>query len=180
MLRLFLATLILLALTSCGFHLRGEEPITPELQHLYLKTKEPYSQLTHNLKAYFKLAGIHLTDSPETATYVLNILSETQNDILINVSGTQQTRQYSLVLTVNFQMTRPDGTVVLPQQAVTETRVFTMQANQILGGSNEETTMYQQMRRDIIFDLMNRLTSQHVTNLLEEAKHRHETRASTT
>lgn len=178
--RIISVILISLCLASCGFHLRGVQPVNPELQTMYFKTAEPYGQLTRNLKQYFTMSGVNLTDTPNAANYVFDLMSETQREDLISVSGTQQTRQYNLVLTTVFQITKPDGTVVLPPQTISRSSVFTMQANQILGGSNEETSMYDQMRQDIVFDVMNRLSSLEVAQRLKDAKKQHETGLSTT
>lgn len=170
LLQIICICLLTLGMSSCGFHLRGVQPVSPELKNLYLKTKDPYGQLTHNLQDAFQLAGIQLAESPSAANYVLDILSETQAKELISVSGTQQTRQYNLILTVTFRITTPNDTVVLAPQQLSETRVFTMQANQILGDSNEEIGMYQQMRRDIVNDIMNRIASPEVMYSIRNAK----------
>lgn len=151
-------------LSSCGFHLRGTEPLAPPLHHLYLETKEPYGHLARLLKQSLKQSGALVTDAPQEATAVLTILSERQTQHLLGVGGTQQTRVYALTLTVAYQLTLPSGIVILPKQEATETRTITIQASQILGGSNEESNSYQQMYRAILFTIMRRLGSNEVTN----------------
>lgn len=171
--RLLKSALVMLAalwLSACGFQLRGTETLGPELQNLYVKTSDPYGPLTRNLERYMKMSDLHLASTPADAKFVLEILSDTEHQDLISVSPTLQTRQYNLVLSVVFRITRPNGEALLPPQTISETRVFTMQANQILGGSNEETSMYQQMREDIIYAIMNRLTSQDVSTALKDIK----------
>src|SRR3990167_9659458 len=90
-------TLLCLLLTGCGFHLRGSMPLSPPLHNLYLKTKDPYGPLARNLRDYFKYSHVPLASSPETASAVLDILNVTESQELLNVSGTQLTRQYNLV-----------------------------------------------------------------------------------
>jgi LPS-assembly lipoprotein len=153
-------------LSGCGFHLRGQLPLAPPLQKLYLKTQDPYGQLTRNLKQYLKDSNVQLADSPQTAETVLEILHEYNTEQLLSIGGTQQTRQYNIILTVNFQVTDPTGKILLPPQSMSETRSLTIQSNQILGGSNEENNLYQQMRRAIVYDIMNRLSSKDVTDLI--------------
>jgi LPS-assembly lipoprotein len=158
-------------LSSCGFHLRGTAPLSPPLQELYIKTADPYGQLTRNLAEYLKMSGVHLTETPEEATTVLHIISETENQQLLSVSGTQQTRQYNLTLVVTFEISNPKGVVLVPPQTLNEQRTLTTQSDQILGGSNEQNTLYQQMRQAIIDDIVNRLASRDVTTLLMEHAH---------
>lgn len=164
-----LFTLILaVSLTACGFHPRGTVQVAPELQRVYLKTQSPYSDLTHNIRQYLKTSGVYLADSPYDATTVLEILSEDTQQQLLGVSGSQQTRQYNLTLIVKFQLTKPNGVVLLAPESLSETRTLPINSNEILSGSNQADALYQQMRRAIVFDIMNRLSSQYVTGILHK------------
>lgn len=173
MMRHFFKNIILIiccfSLMSCGFHLRGQSNLAPPLKRVYIQTKDPYGQLTVILKRYLKMSGVYLAADPADATTILDILSERESEQLQSVSGTQQTRQYNLILTVTFQITAPNGKAIIPPQIVSETRQLTIQANQILAGSNEEDNLYQQMRPSIVFDIMNRLSSQEMTRLFEKS-----------
>lgn len=165
--RLYLSVILFTAicLTSCGFQLRGAVSLSPPLKKMF-KTTDPYGPLTHNLRDYLTLSGVELTDTPQTATTVLHIISEVPSQQLLSVSGSQQTRQYSLLLAVTFEVTTPAGAVLMPSITLTENRTFTTLSDQILGGTNEQNTLYQQMRLAIVYDIMNRLSSKDVTNLL--------------
>ena len=161
-LHLLLLSLLLTLLTSCGFHLRGDTPLAPALQTVYIKTKTPYSDFTENLEQYLKMSKVTVVNTPQLATTIIEILSETSSQQLLGVNNTQLTRQYNLILSINFQITDPKGMVLVPQQTVTETRTLAINANQILAGSNESTALLQDMRRAIVFDVMNVLSSKMV------------------
>ena len=150
-------------LTGCGFHLRGAVDLAPPLKRLYIETSEPYSELTRNLQQYFRSSHVTLVGSPAEASSVLEIISENASQQLLSVGGTQQTRQYNLNLAVTFQVTTPQGVILVPAQTVTETQTLTVQADQILGGSNEQNNLYHQMRRAVVFTIMTRLSSQEAT-----------------
>ncbi len=156
-----------ICLSGCGFQLRGSEPLNPQFQEIYIKTTDPYGQLTRNLHDYLQMSGAHVTDTQEAATTVLNIISETQSQVLLSVSGTQQTRQYNLILTVVFDVLNAKGVMLVPPQTLSETRAFTTLSDQILGGSNEQNTLYQQMRQAIIYDIINRLESRDIADMLD-------------
>jgi LPS-assembly lipoprotein len=159
--------LSVLFIAGCGFQLRGSKTFLPSLQNLYIQSTDPYGQLATYLATYLKQSGVHLTTTPDEATAILSILSETQNQQLISVSGTQQTRQYNLLLLVQFQVTNNKGAILVPPQSLTESRILTSISDQILGGSNEQTIMYQQMRRSMVYDMINRLGSQDVAAMIE-------------
>lgn len=155
-----------LALSSCGFQLRGSQPLNPSFQEIYIKTADPYGQLTRNLREYLKMSGAHVTDSPQDANTILDILSEAKNQVLLSVSSTQQTRQYNLMLIVSFEITNAKGVVLVPPQTLTESRTFTTVSDQILGGTNEQNTLYLQMQQAIVYDIMNRLESRDIATML--------------
>lgn len=167
MLRSLISLLLLcLGLTSCGFHPRGAVPLAPPLHNMYLQTPDPYGQFARNLKQYLKSSGVHLTNTPQEATIILSILKEDTGQQLLSVGGTQQTRQYNLILTISFLLTDNKGTVLVPMQTISETRTIPIQSNQILGGSNEANNLYRQMRQAAVYDMMNRLASQNMTDAI--------------
>jgi LPS-assembly lipoprotein len=153
-------------LTSCGFKPRGSMPLAPPLHHLYLETPDPYGQLTRNLRQFLKMSGVSLAKRPEQATSILTILSENTNDQLLGINGTQQTRQYNLILTVVFQISNTNNRVLIAPQTVTESRTLTITNDQILASNNEAMSLYNQMRQVIVYDIMSRLSSEEVTTQL--------------
>ena len=112
------------------------------------------------------MSGVRVVDKKEEATSVLVIMTETITQQLLSLSGTQQTRQYNLILSTTFQVTDPQGKILVGPQVATETRTLTIKADQILAGSNEANTMYNQMRQAIIYDIMSRLSSKDITSQL--------------
>jgi LPS-assembly lipoprotein len=157
-------------LSSCGFHLRGAVTLAQPLKTLYLRSQDPYGELSRNLKQNLKISGVHMVTSPEQATTILEIIHEEPSHQLLSVGGTQQTRQYNLILTVVFQITDNQGKILVPSQTVSESQALTVQANQELGGSNEENNLYRQMRRAIVYDIMNRLASDDIRKQITVAQ----------
>ncbi len=166
MIKRCLIVIFFLTLMSCGYHFRGKLNLAPPLYHLYISTKDPYGPLTRNLREYLKISGVHLTENKESAITVLSIQSETTSQQLLGISGTQQTRQYNLVLTVAFSVENKDGKTLVPTQVLRQTRTLTIQADQILAGSNEANLLYNQMRSAIVYDILNRLASKDISALL--------------
>lgn len=167
-LKLLIILLLTTTLSSCGFHLQREMPLAPALHRLYLQSAEPYGMLARNLKQYLKLSKVELTASPKEAQTVLVILRDQNIETLLSVNATQKTRQYNLYVVVDFQITDANGRIIVPPQSLTETRIITIQSNQILGGSNAASLLYQDLRRAISYAIMNRLASHEITNLINQ------------
>lgn len=166
--RYALLTMALLSclLASCGFHLRGVVELPPAFQRIYVQSEDPYSQVVKNLKRTLQFSGAKLTNTAKEANIILEILHEDKSEQLLSVGSTQETRQYNLVLSVTFALTDANGKTILSPQTVSEIRAITIQVNQILGGNNEANNLYQQMRSAIASNIMNRLASKNVTDLL--------------
>lgn len=162
----FLLFIILFFITSCGFHLREPIQLAPSLQNIFIQTSDPYGQLTHHLQQTLKASNIQVSASSKNATAVLDILKEDTNQELLSVGGTQLTRQYKLILTVTFQITDPNGKILVPPTTLSETSTLPIQSNQILGGSNEANNLFAQMRQAIVYNILNRLASPEVTSLV--------------
>lgn len=160
---------LLLCLSSCGFHLQGETELAWPLYKMYLHSTDPYGFFVRQLRDQLKMSKVQLVDSSEQATTILDILKDDISQDLLNVNGTQQTRQYILKTTLVFEIRNAQNQVILPPQTLEETRVITVQANQILGSSNEVSFYYKQMRRQLVSALMNRLSSKEVSRLLNHS-----------
>lgn len=156
-----------LLLTACGFHLQGAMNLAAPMYRLYLQSTDPYGYLSRTLQQYLKMSQVHLVDSPSQAQTILTILQDTNSQRLLSVSGTQQTKQYNLKVTVAFEVSDASGRIIVAPQILEENRVITVQANQILGSSNEANLYFQQMRRTLAYAIMNRLASRDITTTIE-------------
>jgi|GEM_PF-833401 LPS-assembly lipoprotein len=164
-------TLLLLSLllTACGFHLQGEKQLAQPLHRMYLQTPDPYGQLAHSLKQYLKISGVELVPAPTEAVAILNVMRDDTSQELVSVSGTQQTRQYNLKVSITFEITDAKGVTIIAPQTLTESRTITIQSNQVLGSSNEANLFYQQMRRNLAYSILNRLASREVSRTIYQA-----------
>ncbi len=165
--KLFLVVIVTVSITSCGFHPRGPITLAPKLYKLHLQTNNPYGPLTRNLENYLKASNVTIVKNPKDSTAILYILHETKSQTLIGISGTQQTRQYNLILKAAFQVTDPSGKILVPPQPVTESRTLTIKADQILAGSNEANSLYRQMQQSISYNIMLKLGSVNMTKLID-------------
>lgn len=163
---LFLLLIIIMLLSGCGFHLQGAISLVPPLHCIYLQTQDPYGYLATYLREFLKMSHVYLTPSPALASTTLVILQDESSQELLSVSSTQQTRQYNLRVTIVFEILDPKGCAIVGPQTLSETRVITVQSNQILGNSNEANLYYQQMRRSLAYAIMNRISSKEISRLI--------------
>lgn len=160
---------IILSLCSCGFHLRGQTTLAKPLQSLYIESVDPYGTLVKNLHQSLQMSHVRIAENVDDAETRLVILRDDTSEKLLSVGGTQQTRQYKLTVTTSFEVTDHNGRTIVPAQSLSESRVITVQSNQILGSSNEANLYFQQMRRTLASAIMYRLSSLDVTTMIDKA-----------
>lgn len=167
--REILATIIFsIILSACGFHLRGDWNLAAPLRKMYLETKDPYGQLARELKLQLKASNISFVEHKNDAKTILLIEHDDIHQTLLGLNATQQTRQYKLTLTIRFIVQDQHGITILPIQTVEDSRVITIQSNQILGSSNEVNLFAQQMRRASASTILERLQSKDIAQLLDK------------
>lgn len=169
LIRTFIILVISTLLTACCFHLQGEMKLAPQLHRMYIQSCDPYGHLVRNLQQYLKMSNVELVSCAANANAVLHIISDENSQVLTSVSKTTQTRQYSLIVTVVFEIQDSAGRTIVCPQTLTEMKPITIQSSQILGTSNEANLFYQQMRRSLAYAIMNRIASKEITNIIEGA-----------
>ncbi|HVY53282.1 MAG TPA: LPS assembly lipoprotein LptE [Gammaproteobacteria bacterium] len=168
----FLVLLLTWLISSCGFHPRSPATLAKPLQSLYFQSKDPYSALSRLLKQNLKMSGVSLASNAQEATTTLSILQESMGQDLLSINSSQQTRQYNLHLTIVFQVSDSHGEVLVTPQTLTETRTLTLQSNQVLAGSNQAAMLYNDMRRSIAYNIMNRLASKDISKAINHVQGR--------
>ncbi len=147
--------LVVLVLSGCGFHLRGKIPLPPELSVVYIKSND--LRLADQLQVGLTGSGATITKSKDKATAVLTIYNVGLNRRIQSVGGLGRVREYSLRLTVTFDIRTKDGKEVLPRQDVSLTRDYSFTETQVVGKSVEEEIITKELRRDIVFEIIRRV-----------------------
>jgi LPS-assembly lipoprotein len=160
---LFISTI----LAGCGFHLRGYKPLPPQLHVIYIETSAPYSELTKRLTQTFRSMCIIVTTCPQDAPITLHILSHTITHQLTSQGANGQLSTYLLTYLVSYQLIDSQGHVLQCPQTIIATRSFQISANQILGDTNVQDTLVDSMRRDVIYQLLERLQSRGTLQALD-------------
>ena len=106
--RLMLILLFLGALlqASCGFRLRGEISLPPELQSLRVQVADPFSPLQRNLEQALARAGAREPVGKERAA-LLRIGSNRITRMPLSVGRTGRVQEYSMRYEVRMELSMP-------------------------------------------------------------------------
>ena len=156
-----LVVLLALALTACGFRLRGQAQLPPAMQLTYVKFNRPpdthASGLEQTLTSLLEANGVQLTTDPKKATATLEILNEVSNENLTATSNQGLTRLYNLTYQVTYRVVLPDGKILLPQTQTSASRDILYPESAVLdkaqGAQIAQHSMEYEAARSILYRL---------------------------
>lgn len=164
-----LATLVLLTMTGCGYHLRGYHQLAPELQTLAVNAPNDQFELSRALTKQLNTSGITVPES-SADVFSLNILSGEETQRTVSYTTDVKTGEREIVNTTEFELRAPDGTAIIgPMKIVTE-RIYIHNRDQLLGEADEQDTLRREMRNDTanrILTILRRVSSEQIKRSLE-------------
>jgi LPS-assembly lipoprotein len=158
MLRTWLVTVGLLAVSACGFRLAGSEPLPAVLVRPYLSLKDPYSDFSREFERRLKSAGAALQTVRADSTASIEVTKDLVETRTLSVTSQNIPTEYELVYTVTFVVRGPDKQLLAPQ-TLSLSQDYSFEENALLAKENEADVLRQQMARDLVGITMHRLSS---------------------
>lgn len=157
-------------IAGCGFHLRGHEPLPVQLHTMYLESNQPYSSLTKQLQQTLQSVGVTLTQTAQAAPVTLQLLQDNFTQTTTAIGSGLQTSTYLLNYSISYQLLDNKGRVLQAPQTINTTRNYSITSNQILGDTNVQANLKDEMQRDVIYQLFNHLRSRNTLKALGQAE----------
>ena len=149
----------LMALSACGFHLRGAGQDLSAMGALYIGSANAYSNVTKDFKRILEASNAQLVEEPKNAKYRVQILKEETNRRVLSYSSSGRPLEYEVTLGVRFRVTDAIGEDKIPENTITQTRSYLFDETNVLGKRNEEDRLVSDMRRAVVQQLVRRLLS---------------------
>jgi LPS-assembly lipoprotein len=143
----FILPMLLLALSACGFHLRGTYQLPPQLSPLYIDKASMSSPLYLELRAAMKASGVELTTERELAASVFTITRESRSRAVQSVDSSGRAREYDLKYELGFNLKAGEDAIIDNGKLALQ-RNLLFDPETVLGVANEQESLYQDMIRD--------------------------------
>lgn len=147
--------LFTLALSSCGFQLRGAADLS--FKTLYIQGSK--LTISKDLVRSLKSNGIKIVDKSEDAELLLELLSESNQKRIQSLSGSGLVREFELIYLVNYRVRQSSNPTWGEVQTIRGRRDFSYSDSALLGKAEEESRLNSDMRNDAIRELLRRLTA---------------------
>jgi LPS-assembly lipoprotein len=158
MLRTWLATVGVLAISACGFRLAGSDPLPGVLARPYLSLKDPYTDFSREFEHRLKSAGATLQGLRANSTASIEVTKDLVEQKTLSVTKENIPTEYELTYTVTFHVRGPDKELLAPQ-TISLAKDYSFEEYALLAKENEADVLRQQMARDLVSIAMHRLSS---------------------
>ena len=161
-LKTFILSALLLALSSCGFSLRGSDVLSANFSELQLYSEQPNSELSRLLRRSLDGAAVDVTEAAlgeaDSNIALLGIANEQLISRPVTINPRARAAQIELRLSV-------DMALMLGEQALSESetlfveRTYFQDVENISGNQEEAEIISAEMRRELINQMMRRVAA---------------------
>lgn len=157
-LRHLLLLLCALALTACGFHLRGMMQMP--FKTLYIQNSGAAPTIVRELQRSLASSGVTAVAKPEEAEMLLELMQESTDKRILSLSGGGRVREFELLYRVTLRMRSATSALWGAPQTIEQRRDFSFDDRELLAKEGEEARLFNNMRSDVAREIMRRLSAQ--------------------
>jgi LPS-assembly lipoprotein len=136
-----------LALTGCGFHLRGDSG------HYTLPFPSLYVGLPESSPV------VNTAKDADGVIEVLTNPEKTKTKTILSLNSNGRVRQYLLTYNIVFRVLDKQGNELLAPTTITLTRPIDFNETQLLAKEQEEALLYKDMQTDLVQQMMRRIAA---------------------
>ena len=145
-----------LVLPACGFHLRGSSGEDYNLSSIYVVSRSA-NGVTNLVERELEYQQVETTASPADAEYVITLANESQERNVLTVSSsTGKVQEYELIVRVDFSLADSAGNTLVSPISLSANRDLFFDENAVLAISQEENTIYQELRQQLANTVLRR------------------------
>ena len=148
--------LIAVALSGCGFTLRGSFDFSSTQQNIYLESVNDESDIYRELRLALISNDITILDNPGSDAYRLDIGSENSEERVLSVNSNARAGEYELTLSVPVQL-RSQSAVVFGPETLAIEKVYLADPDSAVAKAEERELLEDEMRRELVNQILRRL-----------------------
>jgi len=158
-LRLFTGFLSLALLCSgCGFQLRDDVELPPQMAKTQLVIDDEYSDLARRVRVMLEQSGVQFVKGDEASAILEIPVNRVATDVL-TIGDNARVREYRISHTVRFRLLDAQGQELLGWQNLRQAREVSFDEQRILAGSREQEYLEKELADTVSRMLISRLES---------------------
>lgn len=156
-------------MTACGFHLRGTGTTQMALNELSFEARDALSPLGKHVKESLTNNKVQVSSG---APFTLYVGPEETTQRTASFTAGTRSAEYTLTTAISYEL-RSGNLPALLQDRIEVQRTYAHNQNNVTGAGQEEALLREEMRRDLVMQLMMRLqavTPAQLESLKEQAQ----------
>lgn len=156
-------------MTACGFHLRGTGTTQMALNELNFEARDALSPLGKLVKENLTNNKVQVSSG---APFTLYVGPEETTQRTASFTAGTRSAEYTLTTAISYEL-RSDNLPALLQDRIEVQRTYAHNQNNVTGSGQEQALLREEMRRDLVMQLMMRLqavTPAQLESLKEQAQ----------
>jgi len=138
---------LILLMTACGFHLRGDNKLAEQFQLMQLIESDDVDFNTLLLQQ-LKLSGVTIIDDDHVA--LLSVQVKILPEITLAKSSSSGLEIKQLRIQVDYSVRNNNGVFLQKQKQLEQSKDFEADSDQLLAKSAEKQKLYQQMKQNLV------------------------------
>lgn len=156
-LRMTLLLALVVSLTACGFHLRGNIPLSDGIKNMYVAA--PKGSFKEELEKVLERAGANLIPNQAGADVVLNVTLAELNRNVGTLDERGKVNSYNLVFRTRYNLKSVEGEVIRKRTTLRETRRYDFDPLQVVATESEERDLQEDMEKEIALRIVRQLSA---------------------
>jgi LPS-assembly lipoprotein len=152
-----LVTVLLLSITACGFHLRGQAQLPPMLKTLYVQGVNTSTGFGLQLKRALEQNNVEVLANYQQGSAVLTVLKNTIEQRVLSVGSSARASEYELNGLLRYQLSDPSGQIIKGPEDIEASRNYVFDQTQVLAKGDEEVMLREQIHQQLIQNMLRRL-----------------------
>ena len=149
--------LLCLALSACGFQLRGDAQLPEGTERTWLDVRDRTSHFARELTLMLEANGVEVLSGRADDAARLRVHDERMRRDALTISGQARVREFVLVFDVDFELLDADGEILIARETLRLTRDYSFDEQEILAATREEEFLREDLRRAMASQLLRRL-----------------------
>ena len=155
----FMVAGLSLLLAGCGFQMRGDWQLPSALQNTVMSGGG--QRLYTYLQREFRAASASLERSPgQSGSARLMVLQDTMDKRVLSIDTRGKVIEYEIFYLFRFKVLDAEGRTIVKEQQINMVRDFPFAATEVIGSSNEENLLRDNMYKDMARQIMRRMQAQ--------------------
>lgn len=158
---------IMLLLSGCGFHLRGQINLPAKLHTFYLDSQTPYNPLLRQIKQRLAISNIYTVDSPKKAPITLFVNSDSLIYTQSTIGTSSSIRDYTVTYSINYELRNSHGQEIAGPFSVSSATTITAVEDELLDNSMKLQSAKKSLQQDAITKMMFQISSREVLKKIQ-------------